>query len=87
MRPDNKGYAVNQESASNYTHHVDPDSTNANLITDIVSSLRELNDADEELTEILVEHLLTVSPQHDAVKIAADAIEQLAFERAKESSE
>ena len=74
---------MNQNPAPKDTCHVDPASTNANLITDIVSSLQELEEGDTELTKILVENLLTNSPAPDAVQKASDAITQLAAERAK----
>ena len=85
MRRDRKDFTVNQNSAPSNNHHVDPASANSSLIAHIVSSLRALEDADKELTEILVENLLTISPAHDAVEKATDAIERLAVERAKGS--
>lgn len=76
---------MNHDAVPTDAHPEDSSSSNTELINDIVSSLRELKDADNELTEILVANLLTISPTQDAVENAADAIEQLAVERAKES--
>ena len=76
---------MNQNTATNESHSDGSESTNANLINEIVSSLRELEDGDSELTEILAEHLLTISPASNAVEKASDDIAKLAVERAKES--
>ena len=61
------------------------ESMNTGLINYIVSSLRELEDGDADLTAILTEHLLTISPDHNAVEKASEEIARLAVVRAKES--
>ena len=73
---------MNPDAVPADRYSADSESSNTKLINDIVASLWKLKDADKELTEILVENLLTISPTPDN---AADAIEQLAVERAKES--
>ena len=80
-----KDDAMNQKTATNGSNSLGSETTNATLIDGIVSSLRELEDADNDLTEILVEHLLTTSPASDAVEKASESMTKLATERAKES--
>ena len=76
---------MNQNTATNGSNSRGSESTNANLINDIVSSLRELEEGDGDLTDILAEHILTISPAQNAVEKASEEIAQLAVERAKES--
>ncbi len=76
---------MNQNTATNGSNSRGSESMNATLINEIVSSLRELEDGDSDLTEILSEHILTISPAQDAVENASEEIAQLAVERAKES--
>ena len=78
---------MNQNPATNGSNSPGSESTNAILIDGIVTSLREFKDGDNDLTEILVEHLLTISPLHDAVEKASEEIAQLAVKRAKESDD
>ena len=76
---------MNQDTATNGSNSRGSESMNATLINEIVSSLRELEDGDSDLTEILSGHILTISRAQDAVEKASEAIAKLAVERAQES--
>ena len=59
----------------------DDNTTNHNLITEIVKALREHPDADQGLVEILAEHIVKLDTTNTAVDDAADAIGKLALEQ------
>jgi len=56
--------------------------TPADFLATLGKSLREKEDVDVGLADILVMHLLTVAPKNGAVAQAKDAILKLAGERA-----
>ena len=78
---------MNQNSATNGSQLSGPAHTSKGLINGIVQSLRELEDGDSDLTEILAEYVITISPLPDAVEKAAEEIVQLAVERAQDSDD
>ena len=51
------------------------------LIIKMADDLRESNETDVELLDILSEHILTITPSDNAVNDAVDDIEVLAKER------
>ena len=59
----------------------DENSTNDDLISEIVKSLRANPEADQALVEVLVEHILKLDAADTAVDGAAVVIEELALER------
>ena len=59
----------------------DDNTTNDNLISEILKSLRDHPDADQALVEILAEHIVKIDTANTAVDDAADVIEKLALER------
>ena len=56
--------------------------TPAEFLANLGAALREEEDVDVGLADILAKHLLTVAPAIDALKKAKDAILKLARERA-----
>ena len=61
--------------------------TNGDLISKIVKSLREQSDADQDLVEILAEHIVRIDAAKSAVEGAAEAIEKLALKRGEQSNQ
>ena len=57
----------------------DDNTTNDNLISEILKSLRDHPDADQALVEILAEHIVKIDTANTAVDDAADVIEKLAL--------
>ncbi len=59
----------------------DGNSSNDDLVTEIVRSLRGNPEADQALIEILAEHILKTDPVDTAVDDAFSSIDNLALER------